>query len=278
MIVEKRRGEYMPKDKSKIVANHRMKPINPVQCGHHKCDSGHDFGPATRHYWLLHFVVSGKGEFQTARGKYSLGAGDMFIIKPYEITYYKADNDNPWEYFWIGFCSDNPPPPALASNDTIHAPNLERYFLDAYYCSDMEGADGDDSGAYESYLCGVVWQIFGVLTRFGQARESSAERYVRAAVSAIEAEYSSGITASSLAERLHLNRSYFAVIFKQFTGMSPHKYLTEYRMRRAEELLNVHGYSVTVTAISVGYPDVFAFSRAFKRHFGYAPSCKNVGK
>ena len=264
----------MPKDKSRIVANYQLKPINPVQCGHHACDPSHDFGPATRYHWLLHFVVSGKGEFQTARGKYSLGAGDTFIIRPYEITYYKADSENPWEYLWIGFCTDSPVPPALASNDVLHAPQLERYFRDAYYSGEIDGADGDRSGAYETYLCGVVWQIFGVLTRVGQKKETSAERYVRAAISAIEAEYSSGITASSLAERLHLNRSYFTVIFKEYTGMSPHAYLTEYRMRRAEELLTVHGYSVTVTALSVGYPDVFAFSRAFKRHFGYPPSCR----
>ena len=32
------------------------------------------------------------------------------------------------------------------------------------------------------------------------------------------------------------------------------------------------GFAVTVTAASVGYPDVFSFSRAFKNHYGLPPT------
>ena len=43
-------------------------------------------------------------------------------------------------------------------------------------------------------------------------------------------------------------------------------------MERAAMLLARYGYNVTVTAASVGYPDLFAFSRAFRRYFGISPS------
>ncbi len=257
---------------SRNVVNQRLKPINPVQCGYERCRSGHSYGPFARTHWLLHYVVSGKGTFTTQRGSYKLGGGDMFIIKPYEITYYEADKTEPWSYVWLGFTSDIPLPNKLACSDTLNVPFLKDIFENACFTKEFDLSDTSCVG-YEYYLCGAIWQICGLLQGDGKKKQlQQKEDYVRSAISTIETEYSSGITVSLLAERLHLNRSYFSETFKQITGMSPQNYLTDYRMRRAEELLCEHGYSVTVTAASVGYPDVFAFSRAFKRHFGKSPS------
>lgn len=261
----------MPPLREKPVTNQRLKPINPVVCGYHSCDKSHPFGPATRHFWLLHFVVSGYGSFQTARGTYKVGPGDVFIIRPYDITYYVSDKDDPWTYLWIGFTSDIPLPHPIVSADMIHAPYLQKLFTNAFETNLFEKTN-PMAGAYEHYLCGILWQIFGLLMRDNVSTKSAAENYVRAAISIIEAEYSTDLNVSSIAERLHLNRSYFSEIFRQITGISPHKYLTDYRMRCAEELLTTHKCNVTVTAHSVGYPDVFAFSRAYKHHFGHAPT------
>jgi AraC-like DNA-binding protein len=52
---------------------------------------------------------------------------------------------------------------------------------------------------------------------------------------------------------------------------SPREYLTSLRMNKAAELL-CDGFGVTVTAASVGYPDVFSFSRAFKNYYGLPPT------
>lgn len=256
---------------SRIVANYSLKPINPMQCGYEKCASHHDFGPAAREYWLLHFVASGRGKFRTDRGEYRLSAGDIFIIHPYEITYYKADKREPWEYYWLAFTADMPMPQTLVSADVIHAPRIGELFVSAFKNSDFD--DGNTSvGAYEHYLCGVIWQLLGYAMAQSPAPTTNAEGYVKVAVSVIESEYASGITVSELARRLHLNRSYFSVIFRQITGKTPGKYLTDYRMIRAKEFLTLREYTVGVTATSVGYPDVFTFSRAFKHHYGYSPT------
>jgi len=54
-------------------------------------------------------------------------------------------------------------------------------------------------------------------------------------------------------------------------GVSVAEYLTDYKMKRAAELMTKKHMSVTVTALSVGYPDVYTFSKAFKKHFGMSP-------
>ena len=88
----------------------------------------------------------------------------------------------------------------------------------------------------------------------------------------MEREYQRGIDVSDVAERLHLNRSYFTKLFERVMKCTPGGYLYEIRMERAAELLSLPEYSIGVVAASVGYADQFVFSRAFQRRFGVSPS------
>lgn len=55
-------------DKQILLVNRHWHDVNPVDCGWEACKPGHAFGPAARFYWLLHYVVQGRGTF-TAGGK-----------------------------------------------------------------------------------------------------------------------------------------------------------------------------------------------------------------
>lgn len=71
---------------------------------------------------------------------------------------------------------------------------------------------------------------------------------------------------------LGLNRSYLTRLFKEATGYSLQDYLLTYRMKMAVKLLIENTLSIAQIAQAVGYVDTFTFSKAFKRHFGQAPS------
>ena len=79
------------------------KAIAVYYCGYEKCASGHSFGPAVRTQYLLHYVISGKGLYTVGGLTYSVTAGQAFLIKPSELTYYQADEEAPWEYMWMAF-------------------------------------------------------------------------------------------------------------------------------------------------------------------------------
>ena len=253
---------------TKIIVNQGYHDINPVQCGRGTCMPHHSYGPAARTHWLLHFVISGRGKFVSPRGEFAVGRGDMFIIRPYEITYYEADGTDPWKYIWIGFTAEVHLPPNLTGSDVLCMPMLEEIFRRAHSADDIS----EGGGGYEAKLCGCIWELLALLSERDTGTDETAERYIRPALSMMESEFSNGITVEDVAERLHLNRSYFSTLFHAAVGKPPRNYLTDLRMERAAVLLTHYGYSVSVAATSVGYPDVFSFSRAFKRHFGLSPS------
>jgi len=79
-------------------------------------------------------------------------------------------------------------------------------------------------------------------------------------------------TLESLAQQAAMSRSAFAEHFCQFVGTPPMQYLTNWRMQVAANQLRTTKDNVAAIAARVGYQSEFAFSRAFKKLVGSAPS------
>jgi AraC-like DNA-binding protein len=69
-----------------------------------------------------------------------------------------------------------------------------------------------------------------------------------------------------------MSRSSFTERFTTLVGEPPLKYLTRWRVNLAARLLASPTISVAEVAERVGYDSEAAFSRAFKRHLGSAPT------
>lgn len=77
---------------------------------------------------------------------------------------------------------------------------------------------------------------------------------------------------SELAAACAMSRSSFADRFTKIAGVPPVTYLFRWRMRHAERALTDGSASITELATSLGYRSESAFSVAFKRWCGIAPS------
>jgi len=79
-------------------------------------------------------------------------------------------------------------------------------------------------------------------------------------------------TVTDLALEATVSRSVLDDRFRQVLGRSPIRYLTDWRMHLAEELLATTELSIAAIGRRVGYDSEEAFSRAFKRATGLPPS------
>jgi AraC family transcriptional regulator len=74
-----------------------------------------------------------------------------------------------------------------------------------------------------------------------------------------------------LASLINISPHYFACLFKQSTGTSPHKYITNCRLTKAKILLRQNNLAIAFICQEVGFKNQSHFSRVFRQHYQITP-------
>lgn len=91
------------------------------------------------------------------------------------------------------------------------------------------------------------------------------------ALNLIHADPEAEWTLEMLARNIGMSRSAFAERFKQLVGTTPMRYVTEWRMQEAVDLLQTTGLSIAAIAERCGYASEVAFRKAFRSVVGVPP-------
>jgi len=248
------------------------------QCGEERCKPGHDYGPAVRDHFLIHYILEGKGKFYVGDRIYELGKDQGFLICPDIITYYQADYQDPWHYVWVGFNGLKAESYLKQASITVDNP-IFTYDCDNYIrnCFDeMIKAENVIKGR-EIRLTGFLYLFLSRLIEknsnenFAGDGEDTKELYVKKAIEYIQRNYSRKLTINNMAKYIGLDRSYLGSLFKQYMGMSPQQYIMEFRIDKACELMENPILSIGDISRSVGYVDQLLFSKTFKKIKGICP-------
>ncbi len=247
------------------VPNRQLKGYNPLTFGEEYCKPQHSFGPGKRTYWLLHYIVSGKGYYTLKKKTYTVTSGQIFVARPGELIFYEADKNDPWHYMWIGFEANTALPSIITKKDIVNANDCEAVFSDILKGRAMKAGQAE-------YISGKIWELVAKFTEIENPVVLKNEDYAERAKTIIHARYQNGITVAQMAKMLNLERSYFSTVFRKTVGMSPQEYLKNYRLDAAANMISEEGVSVSEAAFSTGYTNIVNFSRMFKRKFGVSPS------
>ncbi len=121
----------------------------------------------------------------------------------------------------------------------------------------------------QSLFLPFVYETFRQLQM--SAAENSKLNLVAEAVHYIHEHYKVSITAEELAGMYNCSASYLSRLFKNQIGVGPIEYLIHIRIHKAKQLLLKSEALIQEIASSVGYTDVYYFSRLFKKHTGSSP-------
>ena len=272
----------MHKVKFSIFPNHSFVDLGLYQFGLETCEAGHSFGPARRNHYLFHYVINGRGvlyadDLKGHTNTFKIHSGEGFLIFPEQVNTYVADISNPWEYTWVEF-------DGLRVKEALEVAGFswERPVYRAVSSGLREGLRDEilsiveDSGASQFRLIGHLYMFMDYLTRSAEnaginVTNRLRDFYIREAVAYIENNYQKNISVEEIAVALGLNRSYFGKIFRLATGKTPQRFLINYRMIKAAELLTLTNRPINEISSSVGYENQMHFSRAFKMIYNVSP-------
>ncbi len=91
------------------------------------------------------------------------------------------------------------------------------------------------------------------------------------ALQAMHGDTSKSWTVDELARMSNMSRASFARVFQDVLGDAPMRYLTDWRMTVARDLLRTQDVPLIEVAERVGYSSMYAFATAFRRHHGQPP-------
>ncbi len=252
-----------------------FKDIHLCICGEQKCKPLQGWGPAVKSYYLILYVLSGKGTFTVGNQKYTIEEKEGFLIEPGQKVQYTADEKDPWECIWVGFTGENAGEyvrelgfgDKKVSFRNQHAETLKQIVENM-----LERSLPDKENEY--FIQSYLFQFLAVLMqdmKISFEKEKESNFYVSKAVEYIRSHYEN-MKIQELADYVNVNRGYLYSLFIKEMGISPKEYLTNFRMSRAKELLKSTSYAVSTIAASCGYQDPALFSKAFHKQYGVSPS------
>lgn len=95
---------------------------------------------------------------------------------------------------------------------------------------------------------------------------------IKLAIQFITKNFDKNITLKDVADEVFLSQNYLSELFKKETGEGFYEFLSNYRIKRAKELLVTTNLKIYEVAENVGYNDSITFGRAFKKIAGVTPN------
>lgn len=251
--------------------------VNVYTCGSEACEPDHAYGPTVRSGYMIYFALAGIGSYTIRNQAYALHAGQGFLIEPHTLIHFKADHDHPWTYLWIGFSGESAS--KYLANTAL---NAEHPVFDFHLPSPSLNAANAviKASNHETnrnlLMTGKLFEFLYQLAQDYPSREPvktmNRSEMIEYALYYIAQHFADQLSVESLAEAMHIDRTYLHRLFTKRVGSSPQAYIRRYRIDQAGQLLRETDYPIQVIARAVGYQNQFSFSKAFSTLCGQAPS------
>ncbi|SFK98972.1 AraC-type DNA-binding protein [Paenibacillus sp. 1_12] len=246
-----------------------------VRAGHNKAKPHYGVGPKSIQQYGFHFIKSGMVQVTCGGITVELGESDAFCLFPGKSYVYQAIPDSAKELQMVWIALDGPQVSLLLlelglKDASFHLKRaldhrvwatIRQFIL--YFQKGKTDPMREQSLLYE-----LLWKI---KQNTDIQRASPKRHWVAEVKQYLELHCTENIKIDHIARHVGVHRSHLYTAFMKEFDCSPMQYLQRLRLEKGAQLLKHTGLSVTEAALSLGYPDLFSFTRAFTKMYGISP-------
>ncbi len=237
--------------------------------GHSQYRFGDTVGPAVWPHHDLIMITDGSARFIAGGSEFLLQDGDGLLIPPgnrFEGSPSTAEVDVRAVHF-SGYRSAFADSSLMRRRRPCVVVGLLRSPVLRDYCVRLYALHSAETIAAKVEQAAILTVLLANLEQelLAAPADPVARERLHALLKWAEEEFSGGVQVADLAARAALSESHFRASFKAIYGVTPATALRDIRMREARRLLHHTPYSIAEISRMVGYGDVVAFHRAFRR-------------
>lgn len=237
----------------------------------------------------LIFVISGALQEWIDGSVYEIAAGDVVIVNPKQLHHHIIQPSNdPVILFFAGFNNyhfKGMEPNRFTFPDRkpyLHTEGIVRQDISNLCLRMISERYSNQAGQYfmqKTYLMQLLLMLMRQIVQAPNGNASSYhfethhKSYVVSEIRQYLTEhYAEKISLDLIAKNMYLSSAYISKIFKEETGEAPINFLIKLRLEQAREQLEANNRkSIKAISTSVGYEDVYYFSKLFKKYYGVSP-------
>ena len=258
-----------------LAAHPLSEALYPLAMGYYPYAHGHRMERDQHDSFLLIYCIDGSGVLRSGERQFSIASGDLIFLPKGMAHQYAADDDTPWTIYWLHF--DGRLADDFYRHSQLHTPHIH-IGVQPRVVRIFDGLSELRRSAYQlaEFIQGchqlqALLSYIALLVR--QQPSRGGKRLDWEHIRAVMQEHIHGqLNLETLAASANMSKYHFIKKFKAWSGQSPIQYFIHMKIQRACYLLDSTAMSVKEVAATLGYDDMYYFSRLFKKVLGIAPS------
>lgn len=221
-----------------------------------------------RENYSLHYVFSGSGTLYMDRKKFSLSAGQSFLLFPYvSLSYYPETED--FAYTWVDIGGEH--------SDEV----FRRTAFTATHPVSYEYVDFKLQPLFQNVIntkeeCMKMSYTYALLAHYIKKFPSPTASFIQRshtqeAISFIKGNIRNSLSGQIVADYLGISRTHLYRKFTGEVGMTVNEYIQKTRIDRACHLLTSTSIPVKDIAENIGFSNPMYFNQVFRKYMGMTP-------